>query len=455
MLDPSTILAIASPPGAAPRGLLRVSGESAFDLLDAALLEPCPRRRGAFFVRLRSTPEIGGELPATLLLMPGPRSFTGEDVAELSMPGNPVLLRAVEMALLAAAERSGFAVRRASPGEFTARAFLRGRLDLAQAEGIAASIAAASDAELAAAASLRDGRLSREGLAAADALSSLLARLEAGIDFADEEDVVSIEASVLDAALGSLEASLERLAASREGLEAIGEAPRIVLVGPPNAGKSALFNALLGRERTVVSPIAGTTRDAIAEPLRIASDRGAFDVLLVDLAGLGDAIDALDEMAQARSRREIAEATVRLRCHPADGGEPPPAAEGEIVVVTKGDLLAGRSGSEGGAIVTSAIDRRGLQALREAIAQRLGEQGSLRMLAAAAARHRTALVEASARVVEARALLAGAAPGEGAAEPELVAASLRGAIEALESIAGRFEPDEVLGRIFASFCIGK
>ena len=471
MHDPSTILAVASPPGRSPRGLIRLSGESAFALLDAALVAACPRRRGASFVRLRRVPSIGGALPATLLAMPGPRSFTGEDVAELALPGNPVLLDRVEAALLAAAAEAGIDARRAAPGEFTARAFLRGRIDLAQAEGIAASIAAASDAELASAAALREGRVSREGLKACDALAALLARLEAGIDFADEEDVVSIEATVLEAALADLEARLAGLAGATRGEESRLDRPRVVLVGAPNAGKSALFNALLGRERVVVSPIAGTTRDAIAEPIRIESGFGAFEALLVDLAGLGDAIDALDAAAQAASRREIAEAAVRVRCVSADAaaalngdsGDSGDADEGdgagEIMVLTKADLadrgmtLAATFGRD--AVVTSAVDGRGLQALRAAIALRLGEREANRSLAEAQARHRAAFADAVGRIQEARSLLADARPGEGPSEPELVAACLRGSLEALESIAGRFEPDEVLGRIFASFCIGK
>jgi tRNA modification GTPase len=471
MHDPSTILAIATPPGRSLRGVLRLSGESAFAVLDATLASPCPRRRGASFVRLRSAPEIGGEIPATLLVMPGPRSFTGEDVAELALPGNPILLERVETALFAAAARAGIDARRAAPGEFTARAFLHGRIDLAQAEGIAASIAAASDAELAAAAALREGRISREGLEACDALAALLARLEAGIDFADEEDVVSIEAGVLEAALGDLEARLEGLAGAQRGEQSHLDRPRIVLVGPPNAGKSALFNAILGRERVVVSPIAGTTRDAIAEPIRIESSLGAFEAVLVDLAGLGDAIDALDAAAQRASLREIAEAAVRVRCVPADAaaalngdsGDSGEAGEGggagEIMVVTKADLVDRGAASAAtfgrDAVFTSAVDGRGLAELRVAIASRLGAREANRSLAAAQARHRAAFADAAERLQEARSLLAVARPGEGPSEPELVAACLRGSLEALESIAGRFEPDEVLGRIFASFCIGK
>ena len=457
MHDPSTILAIATPPGRSSRGVIRLSGESAFAVLDATLASPCPRRRGASFVRMRGAPEIGGEIPATLLSMPGPRSFTGEDVAELALPGNPILLERVEAALFAAAARAGIDARRAAPGEFTARAFLHGRIDLAQAEGIAASIAAASDAELAAAAALREGRISREGLEACDALAALLARLEAGIDFADEEDVVSIEANVLEAALGDLESRLEGLAGAQRGEESHLDRPRIVLVGPPNAGKSALFNAILGRERVVVSPIAGTTRDAIAEAIRIESSLGAFEAVLVDLAGLGDAIDAIDAAAQEASLREIAEAAVRVRCHPADAGEPPREESDAILAITKADL--GIDGlpeiDAGDAILTSAVDGRGLQALREAIASRLRDASGNRMLASAHGRHRAALVDAARRLSEARSLLAGAEAGDGPSDPELVAACLRGALEALESIAGRFEPDEVLGRIFASFCIGK
>lgn len=469
--DPSTILAVASPPGRSPRGLIRLSGESTFALLDAALVSACPRRRTACFVRLREAPEYGGELPAMLLAMPGPRSFTGEDVAELALPGNPMLLERVEAALLQAAARAGVEARRAAPGEFSARAFLRGRIDLSQAEGIAASIAAASDAELAAGAALREGRTSREGLDACDALASLLARLEAGIDFADEEDVVSIEAGVLEAALADLEARLAGLAGATRGEESRLDRPRVVLVGAPNAGKSALFNALLGRERVVVSPIAGTTRDAIAEPIRIESGFGAFEALLVDLAGLGDAIDALDAAAQQASRREIAEAAVRVRCVPADtaaalngdSGASGEAGEGggagEIMVVTKADLADRGAASAAtfgrDAVFTSAVDGRGLAELREAIASRLGAREANRSLAAAQARHRAAFADAVGRIQEARSLLAVARPGEGPSEPELVAACLRGSLEALESIAGRFEPDEVLGRIFASFCIGK
>lgn len=454
MHDPSTILAVASPPGRSCRGLIRLSGESALGLLEAVLASTCPRRRGAHGVRLRNVPPIGGELPATLLAMPGPRSFTGEDVAEIVLPGNPILLERVEAALLAAATEIGVDARRARPGEFTARAFLRGRLDLAQAEGIAAAIAAATDAELASAAALREGRISREGLEACDALAALLARLEAGIDFADEEDVVSIEANALEAALADLQARLVGLAEARRGEESRLDRPRVVLVGPPNAGKSALFNAMLGRERVVVSPIAGTTRDAIAEPLRIESPSGAFEAVLVDLAGLGDAIDALDAAAQEASRREIAGAAVRIRCHPAEVDERPPEGDA-ILVVTKADLPGVRPLPSSGAILTSAIDGRGLQALREAIAERLREQSTNRTLASANARHRAALADAAARLREARSLLAGAAPGEGPTDPELVAACLRGSLESLESIGGRFEPDEVLGRIFASFCIGK
>lgn len=457
MHDPSTILAIATPPGRSLRGVIRLSGEGAFAVLDATLVSPCPRRRGRSFVRLRGASEIAGELPATLLAMPGPRSFTGEDVAELALPGNPILLARVEAALLASAACAGIDARRAAPGEFTARAFLRGRIDLAQAEGIAASIAAASDAELAAAAALREGRASREGREAREAISALLARLEAGIDFADEEDVVSIEANVLAAALAELEARLQGLAGAQRGEESPLDLPRIVLVGPPNAGKSALFNAILGRERVVVSPIAGTTRDAIAEPIRIESSCGAFEAMLVDLAGLGDAIDALDASAQEASRREIAEAAVRIRCHPADGGDAPREDADAIVAITKSDLADAASPAldAGGAILTSAIDGRGLHALREAIASRLREGPGNRALASAHGRHRAAVAEAAGRLSEARSLLSGAEAGEGPADPELVAACLRGALESLESISGRFEPDEVLGRIFASFCIGK
>ncbi len=390
-----------------------------------------------------------------LLTMPAPRSFTGEDCAEVLLPGNPHLLEGVIAGWRRIAGEIGLPLRAAEPGEFTARAFLRGRIDLEQAEGIAATIAATSDLELEAAARLRGGRTAQAGGRAAEELLSLLARLEAGIDFADEEDVVAIEASALEGALAPLSESLRAVAAGKLGVEHRASIPRVALVGPPNAGKSALFNALLDRRRTVESERAGSTRDAVAEPIRlaVASGRGSSEAILVDLAGFDETSDPLGSTAQAVARDEAEMASLRLWCHPADAGPPPPLAAGDLLVFTKIDLSPPPP-TDLPAVATSARTGAGLEALREAIAVRLAATPSP-VLATIEARHRAALEAAIERIEEARLLLRGTPAGAGPRAPELVAECLRAALESIAAIAGRLEPEEVLGRIFASFCIGK
>ena len=463
----STIVAIASAPGAGLHGLVRASGVGCHALLgpDAGLVAAPrgaaaaapPRGRVAQRVRLRlDLASQSIDLPAWVVPFPAPRGFTGEDAFEILCCGHPAVLEATIEALERSGDRIGLPVRRAEPGEFSLRAFQRGRIDLSQAEGIAASIAAESDRELAAAARLRDGALHRAAESIAESIAELLARVEAGIDFADEEDVVAIPPEVLAAGLDAVAAQIDRLLARRGGAEAPQGRPIVLLVGPPNAGKSALFNALLGRRRSVESPSAGTTRDAIAEPLALPGAVG--EAVLVDAAGeesvdaAGDAEVALVQRAMQAARGEVAtRAALRLRCHPADSPSPWPPAPGELLVLTKVDLLdaAGLPTPETG-LATSARTGRGLDDLRDAIALRLS-QGPADLEAEVLLllpRHEGHLATCRAQLAAAAALAHGGAP-------ELLAAALREALDEVAAISGRIEPDDLLGRIFSRFCIGK
>lgn len=430
-MDTSTILARASAPGRGLRSVLRASGPDALALIGV-------ERRGIHPLRIEGIPMLA-------YAMPGPRSFTGEDAFELLVAGHVELVERIERALLA---RGG--CRRAAPGEFSLRAFLNGRIDLTQAEGIAATIAATSDAELAAARGLIEGTLGARVRALADRLARDLALVEAGIDFTDQEDVVAIApeelARDLDALIGSIDALLGG-AGGRESLEGL---PAIVLTGPPNAGKSTLFNALLGRTRAVAAPIAGTTRDLLVERVRLP---GGVEALLVDAAGLdasSEPIDALDGAARAIARTAVAGAELVLRCEPVDGRTQLAAGGAEeILVRTKADL----GGAADAGLAVSARTGAGIDALRAALAQRLlarraaaeGERVVLQ------ARHRELLASSSSSLRAARELVA----LRGSSDPELVAARLRAALDELGGITGAIAPDEVLGRIFASFCVGK
>jgi tRNA modification GTPase len=435
------------------RGIVRMSGHGSFDVLNALASCAIARQRGCASLRLK----IGGhDLPVLAMLMPGPQSYTGEDSTEVQAPGNPVLLERVVEALLAAAARLEFPARRAEPGEFTARAFLNGRLTLTEAEGVAATIAARSDAELHAAGLLRRGVLGRLAIDLADQLGSALALVEAGIDFTDQEDVTAIAPADLHRRLVDLHARLEAKLNRSVGMEQLEAIPWVVLTGPPNAGKSTLFNALLGRKRAVVSSVAGTTRDVLAEPLRIATDHGPAEVMLVDLAGLDAADELMNRMMQEQARQAIERAELVIECSASDVPYEPSDAvanRSTLRITTKCDL----SECASSVLAVSAHSGAGLEELRKAIAARLSDR-AVSLAADALAltpRHEAAMRSACEHLAEAIALAEPYLSDRALRDAELIAASMRAALDDLAALAGAISPDDVLGRIFATFCVGK
>ncbi|MFM9995341.1 MAG: tRNA modification GTPase [Phycisphaerales bacterium] len=453
-----TIVALASPPGRSARAMIRVSGSGTSGLLAAVMTDPV-RMPGAGVGRLRLGP---GPLPVLLAIYAAPRSYTGEDSAEVLLPGNPLLVERVVARLL---EFPG--ARAAEPGEFTARAYLNGKLSLDRAEGVAATIAAATDAQLAAARSLLEGSTGAAYRAWAEELATLLALVEAGIDFTDQEDVTPIAAGALRERLDALSTAIGAFLGSAHGGEARSELPRVVLAGEPNAGKSTLFNALLDRRRAVVSPIAGTTRDALEETLDLAGVLpGAGAVRLVDVAGMvrgngpspppgllppGGGVDA---DARRRAADMVRRADALVYCDPTGRFAPLRVARNVPVirVKTKADLpAAGRSAiASEEAIAVCALDGWNLGVLRRAIADAAWTPGEAD-LGAILPRHRRAL---SATIVR---ITAAATPVDGVriADPAAVADSLRGALDAIGELVGRISPDDIIGRIFATFCVGK
>lgn len=429
--------------------MLRLSGPDALRLVGAWCGEPV----GARGVRSFRGRLGENRLPVLCAVFPAPRSYTGEDVVEIFLPGHPLLVERVVAELRALAGSMQMALRAAGPGEFTARAFLHERLTLAQAEGVAALIAAESSDEIEEARRLLSGERGRTYEAMASETMSMLALVEAGIDFTDQEDVVAIDEESLRLRCERLIREITVLA----GPDELGtrESPlrdtlaKVVLAGAPNAGKSTLLNAMLGRRRAVESPIEGTTRDVLEEeadlgPLGCPGVR----VLLCDSAGLAegeasfDASSAVAAAAGAATRAAIERADVVIWCDPAARFDDSYLASNRAVlrVRTKADLP--HAPSPAGILEVSALDGFHLPRLARAIADRVaaGRRGAVPV------RHRAALRAAREHLARV------------AASPqpdELAASSLRAALDSLGELIGRMTPDDVLGRIFSTFCVGK
>lgn len=446
MLATDTIAAVSSGPGAAARGIVRVSGPGAWGLALDLVEGVAGEAAGVHLGRLRRHAAGVGVM---VVLFKGPRSFTGADVAELHVPGSPALLGAIMEDLL------GRGARQAGPGEFTAQAFFNGKLDLTEAEGIAATIAARNAVELRAAAALREGVLHREIAALTERMADLLAAVEAGIDFTDEADVSFVSQEEAAAALAGLTETVERLLHTAVRVDRLDALPAVVLTGLPNVGKSSLMNALSGTQRAIVSPVAGTTRDMLTAV--VETEAGA--VRLVDVPGEEAAVDDLRAGMMEARRLALLEADLVLVV-----SEVPPGEKGvEVRVESPAPVVRVHNKCDvwGGAregLCVSARTGAGLERLRgvlsEAARQHRGESGGVGAeMVALNQRHRVLLQGVRGALGQARQMAAEAATFR--RHPELLAAELRQGLDLVGEITGVVSPEEVLGRVFGRFCIGK
>ncbi len=441
-----TIAAIGSPPGPSAHALIRISGDDTRALV-SALCGLKTFTRGIHRTRFLLSDDVS--IGCWVLVLETPKSYTGEDSAEILMVGSPIIL---DRAMARICAHDG--VRRAEPGEFSARAYLNDRITLAQAEGVALRIGARTKHALDASDELLSGAHGERCASWVDSIATCLALVEAGVDFIDQDDVVAIAPSDLEARLRVVSDQLDSELGSSSGSRVRDERARVLLVGAPNAGKSTLFNALLGRARSVVSDAPGTTRDPIEEVLDLDPDApGSGSVTLVDLAGLGEqGIDRIDEEAQRRARTMIGRADTIVWCDPTGRFDQRFAAPDQartIRVRTKADLVMDDRGAP---LVVCALDGTNLGALRRAIADSVVDRE--RMGAGAMVpRHRAAIRNASTSLGLA---LGNVDPSAHDLEdPELVAAHLREALDELGSLVGEVSVEDVLGRVFATFCVGK
>jgi len=435
---PDTIAAIATPAGRGAIGIVRVSG-SAVPAIAMAVLGAMPEPRRAThcdFLDARSARLDEG----LALYFQAPHSYTGEPVLELQGHGGVVVMQDVLGAVLDAGARL------AEPGEFTRRAFLNGKLDLAQAEAVADLIDAASREAARSALRSLAGEFSAAIRALVEQLTELRALTEAMLDF-PEEQVDSLHRRDAGERLARLRASLEDvLAKSRQG-SLLRSGIHAVFAGRPNVGKSSLLNRLAGEERAIVTALPGTTRDALREAIHI----DGVPIVVVDTAGLRESRDEVEQRGMARTRAELRQADVVLVVVDAGRPEAPedPLPEGvaRITVVNKIDLVAGlAAGREGDLVRVSAKTGAGLDALRSAILEAAGWSARGETVFLARERHLRALHEA-------RGHLQAAAAQD--SQWEFFAEELRLAQEALGTITGRVSADDLLGEIFARFCVGK
>jgi tRNA modification GTPase len=455
-----TIVALSTPPGVSGLAVVRLSGPACAEAARLCLGRTDWKPRvlhAAAFRDPQDEPQgdpkraAGARAPEALdqlafHMLPGPDSPTGEDVLEIFPHGNPLLLESILRALLRVP-----GTRMAEAGEFTRRAFENGRIDLVQAEAVGALIHAQSNAALRNARRLLEGALSAELRDLRDQLLDLSARLELDTDFAEEE--ADPDPDSWRPRLERARSAVEKLLRGFERGRDWNRTPRIVLYGPPNAGKSSLVNALTGRDRLLVSEIAGTTRDFVEVPLRIAGGLAH----LVDTAGLGEAVDALDALAMERTRAQLGDADVRIQV--SDGtalvtealaGD---AGSAVLHVRTKSDLPTFSAASNATSIAVSSRTGAGLDQLMSELERRLkqahAEEAADDGPVAVTERQREALARARDRLLAAEAHL------NGTPAVEVVAFEVREACTALRDLLGEVTPDAVLHRLFAGFCIGK
>lgn len=422
-----TIFALSSGALPAAIGVVRISGPQAGPAL-LALAGCLPEPRRAALARLRDG--AGEELDSALVLwLPGPATETGEDVVELQCHGARAVVAAVEARL---AELPG--LRKADPGEFTRRAFRNGKIDLAQVEGLGDLLEAETELQRRAALGMAGGLFSRQVEQWRQALLVLGAEVEAVLDFADEDDVPTLPDSFAKR-LGALAGELGEWLA-RPRAEALREGLRVVIAGPPNSGKSTLFNALVDDEAAIASPVPGTTRDVLTRPVAL----GGVPFVFVDTAGLRDATaDAIEEIGIGRARGELARADLVLWLGPE--AELPEGAWNIAPQVDRADYPAKSAARHH----LSAVTGEGLDALRaDLIAAARDILPKPGMVALNRRQHGL--------LAEARAALAAAAQPS---DPLLVAEELRRARLAFDQLVGRAATEDLLDTLFDRFCIGK
>lgn len=436
---PATIAALGTPVGTAALAVIRASGPDAGTIAEAIAGRRLEPRHASVALYKDVAGGVVDEVVLTLFAKPA--SYTGEDLLEISSHGNPYIAQLILEDLFARG------CRPAEPGEFTRRAFLNGRMDLSQAEAVMDLIAARSERALAAANRQLRGSLSIQMKGLCAALVRALAQVEAYIDF-PEEDLPAENQAALLSLVADLLASTERLLATQHYGEVLRGGIRVAIVGAPNAGKSSLLNRLLGRDRAIVSPEPGTTRDFIEEPLMI----GPYLFRMIDTAGLNRSPGAIESLGIEKTRAWLEEADILLLLLDATRPSSPPAelaGRRPLVVINKIDLV---DEVPSPALPISALTGEGIEPLRQALVARADalqpETGEDSV--AINARHAQALKEA-------RACLAAAAEklSAGGEDSVLLASDLRGALEAFGRIAGRVDHESVLDELFASFCIGK
>ena len=448
-----TIVAVATPPGRGGIGVVRVSGPAAAGAAGAVLraghdLQPRHATLTAV-VGAAGAERAVDRVVATYF--PGPASYTGEDVVEISGHGSPVLLRQIVEAVV----RAG--ARLAEPGEFTLRAFVNGRMDLVQAEAVADLVEAVTPLQARVAFDQLEGTVTTAIGAIDAALFDLTARLEASIDF-PEEGYHFAEPAAVAAETRSLQQQAQALLAGARSGRLVREGRQVVILGKPNVGKSTLFNRLLGAPRAIVTDVPGTTRDLLTETVEV----DGLPVTLVDTAGIRSTADAVESegVERARGALQVAAAVLLVldRSRPLDDEDRAllreTAGADRVVVVNKADRPpvweAAELQAAGPCVTVSLLDEADPAGLRRALAGLLWAGEPLRDTPTLSNLRHIVLVERAAAALERAADAADAAAPE-----ELLLADLQEACGALEEVTGKRTADDVLQHIFARFCIGK